>query len=221
MLKTDEKHTLTELTRNEKEARAARITAAELLRDDALARRDEVQRASLTDEGVPRTPTHKILVETAEKQLESAQKLLTALVDTAESPDSDQTLVLDKESDVTAEEPTTTTTRYVEQLQTFNADGGEEGNENPWHEVLKYNRYRVLDEGEQLEQQHEPQQETPVYDSITLTPQQLSLAQDAQELPQLEEIQPNQQQPYQQQPYQQQPYQQQPYQQQPYSKQYS
>ncbi|XRB25404.1 hypothetical protein RI054_44g152620 [Pseudoscourfieldia marina] len=30
MLKTDEKHTLTELTRNEKEARAARITAAEL-----------------------------------------------------------------------------------------------------------------------------------------------------------------------------------------------
>ena len=46
MLKTDEKHTLTELTRNEKEARAARITAAELLRDDALARRDEVQRAS-------------------------------------------------------------------------------------------------------------------------------------------------------------------------------
>ena len=94
MLKTDEKHTLTELTRNEKEARAARITAAELLRDDALARRDEVQRASLTDEGVPRTPTHKILVETTEKQLESAQKLLTALVDKAESPDSDQTLVL-------------------------------------------------------------------------------------------------------------------------------
>ena len=78
-----------------------------------VARRDEVQRASLTDEGVPRTPTHKILVETAEKQLESAQKLLTALVDKAESPDSDQTLVLDKESDVTAEEPTTTTTRYV------------------------------------------------------------------------------------------------------------
>ncbi|XRB11606.1 transposon Ty3-G Gag-Pol polyprotein [Pseudoscourfieldia marina] len=92
---------------------ARTYTSAELLRDDALARRDEVQRASLTDEGVPRTPTHKILVETAEKQLESAQKLLTALVDTAESPDSDQTLVLDKESDVTAEEPTTTTTSSV------------------------------------------------------------------------------------------------------------
>ena len=50
MLKTEEKRTLTELTHNEQEARAARVTAAELLRDDALARRDEVQRASTTDE---------------------------------------------------------------------------------------------------------------------------------------------------------------------------
>ena len=52
MLKTDEKRTLTELTQNEQEVRAARITAAELLRDDALARRDEVQRASLTDDRI-------------------------------------------------------------------------------------------------------------------------------------------------------------------------